>query len=105
PPAPSLSAHPEPAGAYADAAMRAVSAEVTTNRGTPRGHLYMLIFDQQHIAAGNEQIARRAAEAFIRTRVRPSDRVAVFGVPGPGPQIGFTADRTRAIAALSKVHG
>ncbi|PYR60730.1 MAG: hypothetical protein DMF85_04135, partial [Acidobacteria bacterium] len=95
----------EPAGAYADAAMRAVSAEVTTNRGTPRGHLYMLIFDQQHIAAGNEQIARRAAEAFIRTRVRPSDRVAVFGVPGPGPQIGFTADRTRAIAALSKVHG
>ena len=95
----------EPAGAYADAAMRAVSAEVTTNRGTPRGHLYMLIFDQQHIAAGNEQIARRAAEAFIRTRVRPSDRIAVFGVPGPGPQIGFTADRTRAIAALSKVHG
>jgi VWFA-related protein len=95
----------EPAGMYADAALRAVSAEVTSNRAVPRGHLYLLIFDQSHIAPGNEQIARRAAEAFIRTRVRPSDRVAVIGLPGPGPQVGFTADRIRAIAELAKVRG
>src|SRR5207253_930579 len=54
---------------------------------------------------GNEQIARRAAEAFIAKRVRPSERVAVFGLPGPGPQLGFTADRTRAVAELQKVRG
>ena len=95
----------EPAGAYTDAAIRAVSAEVSTNRGAPRGHLYVLVFDQSHIASGNEQIARHAAEAFIRTRVRPSDRIAVFGLPGPGPSIGFTADRSRAIAELAKVRG
>src|SRR5258708_26661935 len=95
----------EPAGTYAEAAMRAVSAEVSSNRGAPRGHLYLIVFDQQHITAGNEQAARRAAEAFIKTRVRPSDRIAIVGVPGPGPQLGFTADRTRAAAELLKVRG
>ena len=94
----------EPAGMYAEAAMRAVSAEVSSNRGAPRGHLYLLVFDQAHIAPGNEQTARRAAESFIKTRVRASDRIAVVGIPGPGPELGFTADRTRAIAELAKVH-
>jgi VWFA-related protein len=46
-----------------------------------------------------------AAEQFIRRRVRPSDRVAVFAVPGPGPQLGFTADRMRAIQSLDSVRG
>jgi VWFA-related protein len=94
----------EPSGMYAEAALRSVSAEVSSNRGSPRGHLYILIFDQAHIAPGNEQVARRAAETFIKTRVRPFDRVAVIGIPGPGPELGFTADRTRAIAELAKVH-
>ncbi len=95
----------EPAGVYREAALRAVSAEVSTNQGAPRGHLYILLFDQHHITPGNEQIARRAAEAFITNRVRPSDRIAVFGIPGPGPQLGFTADRTRAVTELQKVRG
>jgi VWFA-related protein len=95
----------EPSGTYAEAALRSVSAEVSSNRGAPRGHLYILIFDQAHIAAGNEQIARHAAEAFIKARVRPSDRVAIVGIPGPGPLLGFTSDRTRAAAELLKVRG
>jgi VWFA-related protein len=95
----------EPSGGYADAAIRSVSAEVSSNRGAPRGHLYLLVFDQAHIAPGNEQLARHAAESFIKTRVRPSDRISVVGIPGPGPDLGFTADRTRAIAELAKVHG
>ena len=95
----------EPAESYVDAALRAVSAEVSSNEAFPRGHLYILIFDQQHIAPGNEQRARLAAEQFIRTRVRPSDRVALFAVPGPGPQIGFTADKTRALAAIDSIRG
>src|SRR5262249_3939397 len=95
----------EPAGADSDAAIRPGVAEGSHNRGAPRGHLYVLVFDQSHITSGNEQIARRAAEAFIRSRVRPSDRVAVFGLPGPGPSIGFTADRSRAITELASVRG
>jgi VWFA-related protein len=88
----------EPAESYVDAAMRAVTAQVSSNDAFPRGHLYILIFDQEHITAGNEQRARMAAEQFIRTRVRPSDRVALFGIPGPGPQIGFTAAKNRDLS-------
>jgi VWFA-related protein len=95
----------EPAGFYADAAIRAESAEVTNNEAAPRGHLYVLVFDQPHITPGNEQAAREAAERFIRARVRASDRIAIFGLPGPGPELQFTADQQRAVAELRKVHG
>lgn len=95
----------EPAESYVEAATRAVTAEVSSNDAFPRGHLYLLIFDQQHITPGNEQRARMAAEQFIRRRVRPSDRVALFAVPGPGPQVGFTADKLKAINELVKVRG
>ena len=95
----------EPAESYVEAALRAVSAQVSSNEAFPRGHLYILLFDQQHILPGNEARARMAAEQFIRRRVRPSDRVAVFAVPGPGPQLGFTADKTRAIQSLDTVRG
>ena len=95
----------EPAGVYTQAALRAVSAEVTTNAGAPRGHLYLFIFDQAHIATGDEQVARLAAQTFIKTRLRPSDRIAIIGLPGPGPALGFTANQARAVAELGKIHG
>ena len=95
----------EPSGFYSDLSLRAVSAEVTNNDATPRGHLYIFVFDQQHITPGNEQYARAAAEKFIRTRVRSTDRIAVFGIPGPGPDLQFTNDTQRAIAQLGQVRG
>lgn len=93
----------QPAGMNAETALRSLSAEVSSNRAAPRGRLYLLIFDQSHIAPGHEEVARRAAEVFIKTRDNPSDRIAVVGIHGPGPGLGFTADRTRAIAELAKV--
>jgi VWFA-related protein len=95
----------EPAGFYTEAALRAASAEVTTNEASPRGHLYVLVFDQEHIAPGNEESARQAAATFLRTSVRPSDRVAMFAIPGPGPNLTFTADTTRAIKELGTIRG
>ena len=95
----------EPSGFYSDVALRAVSAEVTNNDATPRGHLYIFVFDQQHITPGNEQHAREAAAKFIRTRVRNTDRIAVFGVPGPGPDLQFTNNTQRALAELDQVRG
>jgi len=95
----------EPAEAFVDAANKAITAEVSSNEGFPRGHLYLLVFDQAHITAGNEQRARLAAEQFIRRHVRPSDRIALFAIPGPGPQIGFTADRAKVIEELVRVRG
>jgi hypothetical protein len=95
----------EPADTYVEEAVRAVTAQVSSNEAFPRGHLYVLVFDQEHITAGNEQRARIAAEQFIKRRVRPSDRIAVYALPGPGPQIGFTADKLRALNSLATVRG
>jgi VWFA-related protein len=95
----------EPAGEYGEAALRSVSAQVSSNRGAPRGHLYLLVFDQSHLSPGNGPVVRRAAERFIRQHVRPSDRVALIGLPGPGPSTGFTADHGRALAELAKLGG
>lgn len=94
-----------PVGTYAEVAQRTISSEVSTNQGAPRGHVYVLIFDQLHIMPGNEQRARQAAERFLRTRVRPGDRIALYGLPGPGPQIDFTSDTTRAIQQLVTLRG
>ena len=95
----------EPSGSYVEDAIRATTAEVSSNTAFPRGHLYILIFDQAHITPGNEQRARAAAEQFIRRRVRPSDRVALFAVPGPGPEMGFTANKMRVIEQLASIRG
>src|SRR5690606_2557566 len=96
----------EPADeSYQEEAIRAVTAQVSSNEAFPRGHLYILIFDQDHITPGHEQRARMAAEQFIRRRVRPADRVALYAIPGPGPQMGFTADKLRAISALESIRG
>lgn len=95
----------EPAESYVDAALRAVTAQVSSNEAFPRGHQYILIFDQEHITPGNEQRARAAAAQFIRRHVRPSDRVALFAVPGPGPQLGFTSDKTRLSKELESIRG
>ena len=94
-----------PAGSYAEAARRTMAGDVSTNQGAPRGRLYVFVFDQSHITPRNEQAARRAAERFLRTRVRPGDRVALHGLPGPGARVGFTSDMARVIAALPNLAG
>jgi VWFA-related protein len=95
----------EPTESYAEIASHTVAGEVSTNRGAARGHLYVLVFDQLHIAPGNEQRARQAAERFVQTRLRPGDRVALYALPGPGPQVAFSGDRRRVLAELIKVRG
>jgi VWFA-related protein len=94
-----------PEGTYADAAQRTIAAQVSTNQGSPQGHVYVLVFDEAHILPGHEQRARLAAERFLRTHVRQGDRVALYALPGPGPQIPFTADVRRVSGALTAVRG
>lgn len=95
----------QPDAPYLELARRTIAGEISTNQGSPRGHLYVLIFDQGHITPGNEQRARLATAQFLRTRVQPGDRVALYAVPGPGPQIGFTSNVQQALEALPKVRG
>ena len=95
----------EPEGSFAETAGHTIAGEVSTNQGAARGHLYVIIFDQLHVSPGNEQRARLAAQKFVTTYVRPGDRIALYAVPGPGPQIPFTADRRRVATALDGIHG
>ena len=90
---------------YSEAAQRTIASEISTNQGAPRGQLYVLVFDQVHITSGTEQRVREAAESFLRKRFRPEDRVAVFGLPGPGPNLPFTSSLNTAIAQLHGVRG
>ncbi len=95
----------EPVGSYLETARRTIGAEVSTNQGSPRGHLYVFVFDENHISPGNEARARQAVDRFLHTRVKPGDRVALYALPGPGPQIPFTGNVALALAELPKVRG
>src|SRR5437868_5361002 len=57
--------------------------------------------------AQSAQPTFRAGVELVRldVRVRHGDRVALYALPGPGPQIGFTADARRVAAELIKVRG
>ena len=90
---------------YAESAMRTIASEVSTNQGAPRGQLYVLLFDQEHITPGAEQKVRLAAERFIKEKIRPEDRVAIFGVPQPGPALAFTTNTKNAVDELKNVRG
>ena len=90
---------------YVESAQRTIASEVSTNQGAPQGHLFVFLFDQDHISSGNEQPVRAAADAFLRDHVRRHDRVAVYGLPGPGPAQWFTANMTAAREQLANVRG
>ncbi|MGE5244911.1 MAG: VWA domain-containing protein [Betaproteobacteria bacterium] len=94
-----------PTDPYIEVAARTVAGEVSTNQGAARGHLYVIIFDQENIEPGNEQRARLAAQRFVRTHLRPGDRVALYAVPGPGPELPFTSNVSLLMAGLEQVHG
>jgi VWFA-related protein len=94
-----------PRTTYAEAAARTIAGQVSTNQGSPRGHVYVFVFDEAHIRSGHEQRARAAADRFLRTRIRPGDRVALYSLPGPGAQVEFTADVARVLRALASVRG
>jgi VWFA-related protein len=90
---------------YAESAQRTIAAEVSTNQGAPRGELYLLLFDQDHITPGTEQKVRLAAERFIKEKVQPQDRISIVGIPAPGPSVSFTSNTRAAIEQLQLVRG
>jgi len=95
----------EPAGTYLETARRTIGAEVSTNQGAPRGHLYLIVFDQNHITPGNEVRARNSVAQFLKTRVKPGDRVGLYALPGPGPQLPLSSNPNLALNELPKVRG
>ena len=90
---------------YVESAQRTIASEISTNEGAPQGHLFILLFDQDHIQSGNEQPVRARRPCVPAQSGAAHDRVAIYGLPGPGPAQSFTANIQTARLQLASVHG
>jgi VWFA-related protein len=72
--------------------------------GSTSGRLIVLVFDQEHIRSGQQQIVTAGASRFLDS-LSPLDRVAVAAIPNPGVRLDFTTDRAAVRDALKRVSG
>lgn len=70
----------------------ALAAQPDAAAVLPAQRFIALFFDDVHITLQDLQRSRNAADQYVRTSVRPTDRVAVFTVSGQKQQ-DFTTDR------------
>jgi tetratricopeptide (TPR) repeat protein len=64
----------------------------------------MLVVDQGSISPGRGRAVAESASRFIK-RLSPADRVALAAIPGPGPQINFTANHSLIQSQLTRIAG
>ena len=79
-------------------------AHYSSNDDASPGRLVLLLVDRGNIQRGSGQAAMAAADRFLGL-LAPSDRVGLAVVPGPGPNIEFTAEHADVRRALKHVVG
>jgi len=79
-------------------------AHYSSNEDASPGRLVLLLVDRGNIGRGAGRLAMDAAQRFLGS-LAPSDRVGLAVVPGPGPQIEFTADYAQVRQALKHIVG
>lgn len=82
----------------------AAPANYSSNELAAGGRLIMMVIDQGNIGASRGKFAAEAAARFI-SRLRKSDRVGLFAIPGAGPQIDFTANHALVQTLLPRIIG
>lgn len=82
----------------------APSPYYASNANSGAGRLVMLVIDQGSISTGRTRAAIESATRFIK-RLSPADRIGLFAIPGPGPQISFTSNHALIQAQLPKIVG
>ena len=98
------SASPQPVtGESTPPTPAAVAPAFSSNRDTPRGRLFVLVFDVGFMTTGGGAAAVEAAERFV-ARLGPQDHVALVTLP-TGPKGDFTTDHSRVAEAVRKVRG
>jgi VWFA-related protein len=63
------------------------------------GRMILLLVDQGNIRVGQGRQVMRSAVKFV-DGLDPNDRVALVGVPGPGPLVDFTTDHEKVREGL-----
>lgn len=86
------------------AAAGPVPTHYSSNEASVAGRLVLLLVDRGNIGRGSGRLAMAAADRFLGT-LAPSDRVGLAAIPGPGPNIEFTADHGQVRQALKYVVG
>ena len=76
----------------------------SSNLDAANGRLVMLVVDQGNIAHGRVRAVAESAARFLK-RLSPADRVGLFAIPAPGPQIDFTANHSLIEAQLRRITG
>ena len=95
----------EPEGTYLEVARRTIGAEVSTNQGAPRGHLYLVVFDQNHITA-RQRAARAPGGRAVPSEARQAGRSGrALRAARPRPAVPFSSNVNMALAELPKVRG
>lgn len=80
------------------------SGQYASNQWAVPGRVIVLVVDQGSVRAGGSRPVLAAAAAFL-DRLAPGDRVGLVTLPGGGPLVELTTDRTAIRAALDRVTG
>src|SRR4051794_33973212 len=88
----------------ATAAATGATAFYSSNEGLAGGRLIVLAIDAGNIRSAGVRGTLDAASRFVGT-LNPADRIALFTLPGGGPQVDFTSNHALVQAALPKVVG
>ena len=79
-------------------------AHYSSNEDASPGRLVLLLVDRGNLGHGSGRLAMAAADRFLGT-LTSSDRVGLAAVPGPGPNIEFTAEHDQVRRALKYIVG
>jgi VWFA-related protein len=76
--------------------------KVESNEAGPPQRFIAFLFDDAHLELADIMRSRQAAERFLETSFRPTDRAAVFTTSGQ-LNLDFTSDQTKLIEALRAI--
>ncbi len=82
----------------------APATHFSTNENASAGRLIAFVIDQGNISAGRARAATDSAIRFIK-RLSPADRIGLFVIPGPGPQISFTSNHALIQSQIPRIVG
>ncbi len=79
-------------------------AHYSSNEDASPGRLVLLLVDRGNLGRGSGRLAMAAADRFLGT-LTSSDRVGLAAIPGPGPNIEFTAEHDEVRRGLKYIVG
>ena len=71
----------------------------------PDVRLFIILFDDYHVARGNDMGVRKPLIDFVQNQLSPADMVAVMYPLTPVDDINFTRDRNGLISAIERFEG